>query len=104
LDYDADVMGPSRPPISSSPARPPLPPRAPRPGVDLGAEPIEPRFLLAAVFLNPGLQFIKRLGAQGVKTPLAVCTDVHEPRFLQDPQMTRDSRLMDVYLFDEFAH
>src|SRR5215510_10836021 len=68
------------------------------------AEAIEPLLPEAAVVGDPGVELLERLRAQRVEPPLSVGTHPDEAGFEQQPQVSRDSGLMDLQALDDVVH
>jgi len=62
-------------------------------GLEEPLEPIESALDEIAVVLHPSIEIAEGLRAEGVESPLALGSDLNEPAFVQDPQMSRDPGL-----------
>ena len=66
-----------------------------------GVEPFGPG---APIGHEPGFQFGQSPGFDAVEPALAVGPHLHDPRLLEDAQVSRDAGLMDARRLDEVAH
>src|ERR1700677_1384082 len=62
---------------------------------------LPPRF---AIRRNPGVEVLKRFGTERVEALLAFRPHLHETRFVQDPKVPRDARLVDFNAVDDVAY
>src|SRR2546425_342974 len=69
--------------------------------IELRAEPVEAGLPQAAVLSHPFVQLAEWLGAQRIKALLPLCPHTHEPRRMQDAEVPRDARLVNVHGFHE---
>lgn len=52
---------------------------------------------------EPAIELKKRLGSERIEASLAVRAHGDEARLLEDPEVSRDARLMDADFFDDVA-
>ena len=56
------------------------------------------------VLRHPGLQLLERLGPQRVQAFQPVGPHLDEPRLVEDPQVARDPRLVELAALDDVVH
>src|SRR5262249_45243984 len=66
-----------------------------------GRKRIQPAFPHRTILADPRVQFPEALRSQRIQTPRAIGSDADEPRLLQDTEVPRHARLMDVHFRDE---
>ena len=66
-----------------------------------GSERVEPAFPQRAILADPRVQLVERLGAQRVEAPRPIGPHADEPGLLEDAEMPRHPRLVDVHLRHE---
>src|SRR5216683_5828937 len=74
------------------------------PSLELLGEPIEACLPENSIAVDPSVQLAKRLGAKRVEAFGPVGADLDEARLVQDAQVPRNARLVDVEPVDDIVH
>src|SRR4029079_9591641 len=74
------------------------------PAFQLRSQAVQSRLPQIAIAADPGVQLAKRRGPQRVQPAGPVGANADEPRLVEDAQVARDARLVNVQLGDDVVH